>query len=79
MTSSNPASATKPWYQSLTVQGAIVGAVGAAVLTSGPSILTAFNIDPAVATAVCKNAAQLLADGAAAMTLIGRMRLGDLS
>lgn len=79
MSTSSPASATKPWYQSLTVQGAIVGAVGAAVLTSGPAILVACSVDPAVAAAVCKTAAQLLADAAAAMALIGRMRLGDLS
>lgn len=71
-------SGSKPWYQSLTVQGGIVVAIASAVTTNGPAILAAFGMDPAHAADIAKISAQLLTDVGAAMALIGRLRLGDL-
>ncbi len=78
MSDPNPIPAQKPWYASLTVQGAIVVAAAGAVTASGPSVLAPFGVDPAIAGEVCKTVAQLLTDVGAAMALIGRLRLGDL-
>lgn len=79
MSNVNPAGGAKPWYRSLTVQGAIVVAVAGAIQASGPAVLVACRVDPAVAAEVCKTLSQLLTDGGGAMALIGRLRLGDLS
>lgn len=70
---------SKPWHQSLTVQGALVAAAGAGVVVYGPAVLSVTSLTPAAATQVAEGVSGVLASIGALMSLIGRLRLGGLS
>lgn len=75
---SEPATPSKPWQQSLTVQGAMVAGAAAAVGAIGPSLLTMAGMDADTAAEITKDVAAILTALGGAMAAIGRMRLGGL-
>jgi hypothetical protein len=70
---------SKPWHQSLTVQGSIVASAGAFVVAYGAPILHAFGLSPDDAAELAKGAAAVSVSIGALMGIVGRLRLGGLS
>jgi hypothetical protein len=69
---------TKPWHQSLTVQGGMVSAAAGFVVGYGPDILAAFNTPGPLSAEIIKAVAGLLGLVAGGMVIIGRWRAGGL-
>lgn len=71
--------ASKPWHQSLSVQGNLVSGLGAGVIAYGVPILVALKMPAPDATVLASGVAGVLVSIGVLMGVIGRLRLGGLT